>query len=118
MDKARTICCPNPKCKCEIPEPIVINDFSTRPKRRYNGCPNCFSEVKLARARANPSSEVKLVPSQVQKEELKTNPIENEEKNSLPCNKYQGYLESLAKKIPISEECLACPNLLECALKK
>jgi hypothetical protein len=104
LDKAKIIYCPNPKCKREILEPIVINDFSTSPKRTYNGCPNCFSEV-------NP------VTSQAQEIEPEAIPIKNEEKSSSPCNRYDEYLASRITGSPIPEECLVCPKLLECALK-
>jgi len=102
--KDEIITCPNSKCKCEIREPIVISDLSTRPVRRYYGCPYCFFEFNA-------------VSVQFQKKDPSTEQIKNEEKASSVCNYYFGYLTRRPKDVPIPQECLVCLKLLECTLK-
>ena len=67
------------------------------------GCPNCFSEINF-------------IIFQVEKSESKTT-IKNQE-NSLKCNHYHEYLASRTKNKPIPDECLVCPKILDCTLKK
>ena len=103
LNESELIACPNPKCKREIIEPIVITDSSTSPLRRYYGCPHCFIEI----------NSVFIIG---QKKELLNKRTENEEKTSLLCNHQFGYLASRPKDIPIPQQCLVCLKLLECML--
>ena len=101
FDKTKKNTCPNPKCKSESIQPIIIHDVSTKHKKNYYGCSKCFFEVKK-------------ISSQFQKRESKTNSIKREEKTSSSCLNYYGYLSSPLKDTTIPQECLVCPKLLEC----
>ena len=92
--------CLNPKCKSNIRQPILIHNLSTKPKKTYYGCPNCFFEVKKT--------------SKFQKRESKINPKKRKEQTSSSCLHYYGFLSSRLKDTAIPQECLVCPKLLEC----
>ena len=95
--------CPNPDCKCEIPEPIAIINLSTTPERKYHGCPTCFFEIDTD------SSEHKKTHS--------TKPPKTKDNPSTSCNNYFGYLANRPKDTSTPQECLVCPKLVECILK-
>ena len=103
VEKAKLIKCSNPKCKREISEPIIVNDFSNKSMRTFSGCPNCLFEVDVA-------------TFQIQKGKQKTT-VEHEETNSLRCTHNIGYLTSRLQQNQIPQECLVCTNLLECMQK-
>jgi len=50
LKEPELITCPNPKCGRKIRELIVVSDLSTRPIKRYSGCPHCFFEVDVISA--------------------------------------------------------------------
>ncbi len=53
---ARVIICPNPRCKQEIKEPILLDDLSTIPAGYYYACPHCLIKLNTylyMRGRAN-----------------------------------------------------------------
>ena len=89
------------KCNCKIRQTIIIHNLSTKPKKTYYGCSNCFLEVNK-------------ISSQFQKKETEINSIKREEKASTSCLHYYGYLTSHLKDTNIPQECLVCPKLLEC----
>ncbi len=54
--RARVIICPNPRCKQEIKEPILLNNLSTIPAGYYYACPHCLIKLNTyvyMRGRAN-----------------------------------------------------------------
>ena len=38
--------CPNPKCRREIAEPIMLTVLSSKPPKQYEACPFCFTELE------------------------------------------------------------------------
>ena len=40
------ITCPNPKCKKQIEEPILVTIQSVTPPKQYDACPYCFTELE------------------------------------------------------------------------
>jgi len=103
VEKAKLLICSNPKCRYEISEPIIINDFSNKSMRTFSGCPNCFFKVDIA-------------TFQTQKGEQKST-IEPEETNSIRCTHDIGSLTSRLQQNQIPQECLVCTKLLECMQK-
>ena len=141
MPKLELIVCPNPKCRRKIEEPILLSDLSTAPAERYYACPHCFvkldvdieNDENITQESASgpplrPSLEKVLdiisAQPQKQKEEKKkkeeppVKPPEKKEKGPSKCAGYLGYLASLPKNKPIPQECLICPKVLDCVMKK
>ena len=94
MRNIARIDCPNPKCEYQITEPIKINDFSTRPKRTYHGCPCCLIEIR--------------------NKYYSTKHSQLEKKDSKVCTFFFGYLKARSKDTSIPQECFVCPKLIEC----
>jgi hypothetical protein len=45
--RTRVFVCPNPKCRKDIEEPILLNDWSTTPAEHYYACPRCFLRLNV-----------------------------------------------------------------------
>jgi len=45
--RKRVFVCPNPKCRKDIEEPILLNDWSTIPAEHYYACPRCFLRLNV-----------------------------------------------------------------------
>jgi len=51
------VVCPNPKCRREIEEPILLTILSVTPPKEYEACPYCFANLE-----PEPKIEQKDVP--------------------------------------------------------
>ena len=40
------VICPNPRCRREIEEPILLAILSVTPRKEFEACPYCFTELK------------------------------------------------------------------------
>ena len=95
--------CSNPYCKIEILEPILINNLSTNPAKKYLGCKICFYELK--------KNQLKLFKSSTNKHQ------KNKKESPKSCNNFFGYLSKKPKDISTPTECLICRKLVDCTLK-
>jgi hypothetical protein len=132
-NESGVIICPNPKCRSRFEEPILVNNLSTTPTEPYRACPRCFTKlggethlalenvlevmresVRRRQNRAFKMNRLLRAQSLKKKEEPQVEPPEKEEKRPTRCLHSLGYLASRPKNVPIPEECLICPKLLEC----
>jgi hypothetical protein len=47
LTEAVVVICPNPKCRREIEEPILLTVLSVTPPKQYEACPYCFAKLEL-----------------------------------------------------------------------
>jgi len=106
--------CPNPKCQRKIEEPILLSNLSTASAEQYYACPHCFIKLDVISTEPQKQKEEK----EKKQEELPIEPPEKEEKGPSKCAGYLGYLASLPENKPIPQECLTCPKVLDCVMKK
>ena len=102
------IICPNPRCHRKIEEPILLSNLSTVPAEQYYVCPHCFIKLELISAQ----------PEKEKEEEPPVERPEKEEKGPSRCAGYLGYLASRPENAPIPQECLICPKVLQCSVRK
>jgi DNA-directed RNA polymerase subunit RPC12/RpoP len=98
--------CPYNECKKEFEKPLVLTDFSSTPRETYYACPHCLTKVEVV------TEDSKLDSVSV---ETSGKPVE---KTPTECTHHLGYLENLPKEATIPDECLTCPKLLQCFVKK
>jgi hypothetical protein len=68
LTEALVIVCPNPKCRKEIEEPILLTVRSVTPTKQYEACPYCFTKLEPEQ---QVEQEQQIVPeSAVEKEVL------------------------------------------------
>ncbi|MCZ2808036.1 MAG: hypothetical protein O2V44_01620 [Candidatus Bathyarchaeota archaeon] len=56
-EESVVVVCPNPKCRREIEEPIILAILSVTPPKEYEACPYCFANLE-----PEPTIEQKDVP--------------------------------------------------------
>jgi hypothetical protein len=77
-EEAVIVVCPNPKCRREIVEPVLLTIRSVTPPKEYEACPYCFTKLE-----PEPQMEQEEVPEPaVEQEEV----MEEEDESSLPVN--------------------------------
>jgi hypothetical protein len=45
-EESVVVVCPNPKCRREIEEPILLTVLSVTPPKQYEACPYCFTSLE------------------------------------------------------------------------
>ncbi|RLI20788.1 hypothetical protein DRO54_05345 [Candidatus Bathyarchaeota archaeon] len=113
--------CPYEDCGREFEKPILVTNKSINPPQTYLGCPHCLSridvevpEVKKVEEKIEQTvklAEIKKIIEKNAKKEKK-----KKEKEEGECPYHFGYLKEKEKDLPIPEECLTCPRMLECML--
>ncbi len=46
LTEAVVVICPNPRCRMEIEEPILLTILSVTPPKQYEACPRCFAKLE------------------------------------------------------------------------
>ncbi|MEM1539602.1 MAG: hypothetical protein QXK33_04235 [Candidatus Bathyarchaeia archaeon] len=97
--------CPYKGCGKTFDKPALITDTSTIPRQTYYACPHCMSKIDIV------TDNMKVV-------EVK--PVEYPKVFSSPakCAHYFGFLNTLPKDVPPPDECLVCPKVLQCNIRK
>jgi len=113
--------CPYEDCGREFERPILITNKSVNPPQTYLGCPYCLSRIDVEVPEAEKIEEKieqtsklieikKIIEKNAKKEK------EKEKAKEIKCPYHFGYLKEKDKNLPIPEECLTCPKMLECML--
>jgi len=97
--------CPYDGCGKSFDKPTVLTDSSMVPRESYYACPYCNSKVDIlvegmtvVRVKATEYPKVFDSPAK--------------------CARYFGFLNSIAKGASIPDECLVCPKVLQCGVKR
>ena len=111
--------CPYEDCGREFERPILITNKSVNPPQTYLGCPYCLSRIDVGIPEAEKIEEKieqtsKLI--EIKKIIEKNAKKEKEKAKEVKCPYHFGYLKEKDKNLPIPEECLTCPKMLECML--
>ncbi len=89
------VICPNPKCRREIQEPILLSILSATPPKEYEACPYCFTD---------------LTPEpQIEKEEVPEPTVEDEE----VLDEIEEPVTSTKSEPPVLEKVKAGPSFFE-----
>jgi DNA-directed RNA polymerase subunit RPC12/RpoP len=97
--------CPYKGCGKTFDKPTVLTDSSTIPRQTYYACPYCMSKIDII------VKGVKIV---------RVNPTEYPKVFDSPakCVHYFGFLNMLPKDSAIPDECLVCPKILQCNIRR
>jgi len=102
---AEKLKCPYTGCGKSFDKPTVLTDKSTIPRQTYYACPFCMSKIDIL------VDEMKIVG--VRSVEYPT-VLDSPAK----CVHYFGFLNAIPKDVPIPDDCLVCPKVLQCSVKK
>ena len=97
--------CPYKGCGKAFDKPTVLTDSTSMPRETYYACPYCMSKLDII------VENMKLVS-------VKTTEYPKVFDSPAKCAHYFGFLTALPKDAPIPDECLICPKVLQCNIKK
>jgi len=99
--------CPYKGCGKTFEKPTVLTDSSTTPRQTYYACPYCASKIdiivddrKMRIVGVKPTEYLKVFDSPAK------------------CVHYFGFLNAIPKDAQIPDECLVCPKILQCSLRR
>jgi hypothetical protein len=97
--------CPYKGCEKHFDKPTVITDTSTLPRQTHYACPYCMSKLEIITEK-NKITQIK--------------PTEYPTVFDSPakCAHYSGLLNQPAESRFLQDECLVCPKVLQCNLRK
>lgn len=97
--------CPYNGCGKSFDKPAVLTDSSMVPRENYYACPYCNSKIdiivedmKIVRVEATDYPKVFESPAK--------------------CAHYFGFLNSIPEDAAIPDECLVCPKVIQCGMKR
>jgi len=97
--------CPYKGCGKSFDKPTILTDSSTLPRQTYYACPYCMSKIDII------LDEMKVIG-------IKPTEYPKVLETPAKCANYMGFLNALPKEAPIPDECLICPKVLQCSIKR
>jgi hypothetical protein len=97
--------CPYKGCEKTFEKPTVLTDSSTIPRQSYFACPHCMSKLDIV------TENMKVVG--VKPTEY---PIVFD--SPAKCAHFSGFLNAPPPDAPLPDECLICPKVLQCNMRK
>jgi DNA-directed RNA polymerase subunit RPC12/RpoP len=101
-DKLR---CPYNGCGKSFEKPAVLTDSTVTPRETYYACPYCSSKVDII------VDDLKIVG-------VKPSDYPKVFDSPAKCARYFGFLNAIPKNAAIPDECLICPKVLQCSVKR
>ncbi len=113
-EEKTTITCPNKACNKVFEKPLKTINLQYNPKVLHDACPYCLEEIPAVENKSKKQPENTETP-EIEAEEEK--PVQNQEK-SYDCKYRFGYLSEKEPKQQIPDECILCPEIIDCMIKK
>jgi DNA-directed RNA polymerase subunit RPC12/RpoP len=97
--------CPYKGCGKTFAKPAVITDTSTIVRETFYACPHCMSKIEVV-VEGNRIVEVR--------------PVDYPKVFESPakCAHHFGFLSTIPREGPLPDECLVCPKVLQCTIRK
>ena len=97
--------CPYTGCGKSFDKPTVLTDASTIPRQSYYACPYCMSKIDIL------TENMKIVS-------VKPTDYPKVFETPAKCTHYFGFLNTIPKDGGIPDDCLVCPKVLQCSIRK
>jgi DNA-directed RNA polymerase subunit RPC12/RpoP len=97
--------CPYEGCQKTFEKPTILTDSSTIPRQSYYACPHCMSKLEIA------TDGQKILG-------IKASEYPKVFDSPAKCVHFFGFLHALPEGAPLPDECLICPKVLQCNLRK
>jgi len=101
-DKLR---CPYKGCEKRFDKPTVITDATVLPRQTHYACPYCMSKLTIVTENA------KII-------EVKPTEYPMVFDSPAKCAHYSGLLPASGESLLGQDECLICPKVLQCTIRK
>jgi hypothetical protein len=110
------ITCPNKACNKVFDKPLRTINLQYDPKVLHDACPYCLEAIPAAKAKSKKQTDNIATP-ETETETEKEKPVQNQEKTS-DCKYHFGFLSEKEPKQQIPDECILCPEIIDCMIKK
>jgi hypothetical protein len=97
--------CPYRGCGKAFERPTLLTDPSTLPRKTFYVCPHCQSKLDLH------VEGLKIV-------DIKAMEYGQVFDSPAKCARYSGFVNAISKDVPVPDDCLVCPKILQCGIKK
>jgi uncharacterized protein YbaR (Trm112 family) len=97
--------CPYKGCEKQFDKPTVITDTSVIPRQSHYACPYCMSKLDIVTEKS------KVVSVRATEYPMVLD-------SPAKCAHFNGLLHAPTEGMLIQEECLICPKVLQCNIRK
>ncbi len=97
--------CPYKGCEKTFDKPTVLTDTSTIPRQSFYACPYCMSKLDIV------TEGLKIVDVRATEYPMVFD-------SPAKCAHFSGLLNTLPEDAPLPDECLVCPKVLQCNIRK
>jgi hypothetical protein len=97
--------CPYKGCEKNFDKPTVITDTTTLPRQTHYACPYCMSRLDIT------TEKTKII-------EVKATEYPTVFDSPAKCAHFNGLLNAPAGSMFTQEECLVCPKVLQCDMRR
>jgi len=97
--------CPYRGCGKSFDKPTVLTDSSKLPRETYYACPYCQSKIDIL------VENMKIV-------DVRPTEYPKVFESPAKCARYFGFLNVIPKEAAIPDDCLICPKVLQCSVRK
>jgi len=114
MGEKKTFTCQNPSCKRTFTTPLKTLNLQENPSELYFACPVCLTKIDELTSKIQ---ETQTLKPQLKESPQKQSAAKKGEKPS-SCGFHLGYLSERGQKEQIPDDCLVCPKIVDCMLKR
>ena len=104
-EHAQTLRCPYKGCGKKFERPTILTESSAITRETFYACPHCMSKLSIT------VDGLKVV-------DIKPMEYGKVFQSPAKCAHYSGFANALSKDIPIPDDCLVCPKILQCGIRK
>ncbi|MCJ7763119.1 hypothetical protein MUP38_06680 [Candidatus Bathyarchaeota archaeon] len=97
--------CPYKGCEKTFDKPTVLTDASTIPRQTHYACPYCMSKLDIV------TEGLKII-------NVRATEYPTVFDSPAKCAHFSGLTNSLPQDAPLSDDCLVCPKVLQCNIRK
>ena len=97
--------CPYDGCHKSFERPTILTDPSATPRKTFYACPHCMSKLDIH------VENLKVV-------DVKTMEYGTVFDSPAKCAHYSSFVDAISYDIPVPDDCLVCPKILQCGSKQ
>jgi hypothetical protein len=97
--------CPYKGCGKSFERPAVVTDHNTLPRHSFYACPHCQSKIDLI------IEGMKVI-------DIKPMEYPTVFESPAKCACYSSFLNAVSNDMTLPEECLVCPKVLQCSIRR
>jgi hypothetical protein len=97
--------CPYKGCEKNFEKPTILTDRISIPRESYYACPHCMSKLDIT------IENMKIV-------DIKPAEYPKVFESPAKCAQFSSLLHTLPPNAPLPDECLLCPKVLQCRIRK